>query len=138
MSDRMQLLGCTIVWLLGDHMVSQYLAPPAGQEGSFLLSDELHQAALVVAAATAFGTAASRGAALPFLWLCSSGLLVLSWEQSLLAFRYVIGSGLFGAAQVIIVALVLWAIFLASRCCGCKKSKAAEPLARADGGVRAL
>ncbi|CAK9003795.1 unnamed protein product [Durusdinium trenchii] len=145
LANRMQVLACTIVYLLGDYYV-QRLTLRASVINSRLvpyLGDELHEATLFFVVATSFAVAGSRGAFAPLLWLCSSIGLAVQWCLHLQHVRQHAEEAATSISLALIFAglLAVWASCLACKCCGCwrsGKNPSAEVNEAVNGGGKPL
>ncbi|CAJ1346120.1 unnamed protein product [Effrenium voratum] len=114
MADRLQVLACTILYLLGDIYVQRLCRVEAASERPYL-GDELHEAALFLTVAAAFAVAGSRGAVMPVLWLIASCCLAVQWELRLAQFQA--GQAMATCVQAVLVFLALWTLRLTCKCC---------------------
>lgn len=148
LSDRVQLLGCTMLWILADDLAGRLLPPevgtpqpcpsskssavPLGPAGgadacsAVLHTDALlHCAAVCALVASAFGAVASpsrrQGGAWLLLWGTASIVLFGCCEQQVrFSWRQrVLPTTLFGLLQVALLALTSWTLWLVTMSLPC-------------------
>mmetsp|Transcript_59042 Transcript_59042/g.110634 ORF Transcript_59042/g.110634 Transcript_59042/m.110634 type:complete len:171 (+) Transcript_59042:51-563(+) len=119
LSDRLHVLVCTILWLVCDYFV-QRVCPmtPAKTPEKLYLGDELHEASLFMAVASAFALAGTRGAAMPVVWLLALMVLAWLWEKHLCSECEQVEASAVSCVRMLTAVLAMWAAFLSCRCCG--------------------